>query len=137
MTLSRTGATKALQLDAGYDRGSGMKMKIYSGTVPTNANTALGAQVLLGTLTLANTPFSAAVAAGNGATKTAGTIASDTDADAAGMAAFFRLTKSDDTVVAQGTVSASGGGGDAILDAISIQLHGIISCSSLVITTGA
>ncbi len=133
MSLSRAVATKNLQLDAGYDRGTGMKLKIYSGSVPATADTALGAQILLATLTLANTPFGAASAG----VKTAGAIASDTDADATNTAAFFRLTKSDDTVVGQGTVSASGGGGDAIINSVSVVQHTTVSCSSLIITAGA
>ncbi len=133
MALSRTVVTKNLGLDAQYDRGTGMKLKIYSGSVPATADTALGAQILLASLVLANTPFSAAASG----VKTAGAIAPDTDADATGTAAFFRLTKSDDTVVAQGSVSASGGGGDAIINSVSVVQHTTVSCSSLAITAGA
>ncbi len=133
MSLSRTVATKNLQLDAAYDRGTGMKLKIYSGSVPATADTALGAQVLLAGLTLSNTPFAPASAG----VKTANAITSDIDADASGTAAFFRLTKSDDTVVNQGTVSAAGGGGDAILITTAIAQHGTVACASLVFTAGA
>ena len=133
MSLSRAATTKNLALDAAYDRGTGMKLKIYSGSVPATADTALGAQVLLATLTFANTPFGAA----SSGVKTAGTITSDTDADATGTAAFARITKSDDTVVAQCSVSASGGGGDAIINSTSIVQHTTVSCSALTVTAGA
>jgi hypothetical protein len=132
MSISRTAATKNLALDAAYDRGTGMKLKIYAGSVPANADASIGGATLLGTLTLANTPFSAA----SSGVKTAGAIASDTDADATGTASFFRLTKSDDTVVAQGTVSAAGGGGDAIINSTSVVIHTTISCSALSFTAG-
>lgn len=133
MSLSRAVATKNLQLDAGYDRGTGMKLKIYSGTPPATADTALAGNTLLAGLVLANTPFSAA----SSGVKTAGAITSDSDADATGTATFFRLTTSADAVVGQGTVSAAGGGGDAIINSTSIVQHTIVSCSSLVITAGA
>ncbi len=133
MALSRTAATKNLALDAAYDRGTGMKLKIYSGTPPVTADTALAGNTLLAGLVLANTQFSAA----SSGVKTAGAIASDTDADATGTATFFRLTKSDDTVVLQGTVSAGGGGGDAIINSTSVVQHTTVSCSSLVLTAGA
>ncbi len=137
MALSRTGATKALQLDAGYDRGAGMKFKIYSGSAPVNADAALSGNTLLAGLVFGATPFAAAVAVGNAATKTSNAITSDSDADATGTATFARITKSDDTVVAQCSVSAAGGGGDAILNSTSIVQHTLVSCSSLVITAGA
>lgn len=133
MSISRTAATKNLALDAAYDRGTGMKLKIYAGSVPANADASLGGATLLATLTLANTPFSAA----SSGVKTAGAITSDTDADATGTASFFRLTKSDDTVVVQGSVSASGGGGDAIINSTSVVQHTTVSCSALSFTAGA
>lgn len=133
MSWSRTDATVNLGLDAQYDRGTGMKLKVYAGAVPANAAASLGAAVLLGTLVLSNTPFAAAASRA----KTANPITSDSDADATGTATFCRLTTSADVVIGQGTVSATGGGGDAILNATAIIQHTTISCSSLVITGGA
>jgi hypothetical protein len=131
MAISRAAATKNLALDAEYDRGTGMLLKIYSGTVPATADTALGAQVLLATLTLANTPFGAASAG----VKTAGAIASDTNAANTGTAAFFRLTTSGGTVVAQGTVGTSGT--DAIINTTAISAGATVACSALAFTAGA
>ncbi len=133
MSLSRTAATKNLALDAAYDRGTGMLLKVYSGTVPANADASLGAAVLLSTLTLSSTPFTAASAG----VKTASAITSDTAAAATGTASFFRLTTSGGTAVAQGTVSASGGGGDAIINSTSIVANTTVSCSALSMTAGA
>ena len=131
MTISRTAATQNLALDAAYDRGTGMLLKIYNGSVPANAD-ASNANTLLAQLTLSNTPFTAASAG----VKTANAITSTTDAAATGTATFFRLTTSGGTVVAQGTVSASGGGGDAIINSTSIVQHTTVSCSALSFTAG-
>ena len=56
-------------------------LKIYTGTQPTDANTALGAQTLLATLTLSSTAFGASSASGSAGSKivtaTANTITDD------------------------------------------------------------
>lgn len=130
MAISRTAVTKNLGLDAEYDRGTGMKMKVYSGTAPATADTALSGNTLLATLTLANTPFSAAASG----VKTAGAIASDTNAAATGTATFFRLTKSDDTVVNQGSVGTTGT--DAVINTTAIVAGATVACSAMAFTAG-
>lgn len=58
------------------------KLELYTGTQPTDANTAIGAQVLLVTLTLNATAFGTPVASGSAGSKvvtaTAGSITSGT-----------------------------------------------------------
>ena|SRR5690242_756389 len=88
-------------------------IKIYAGTQPTDANTAVGAQTLLATLTFGATAFGASAAAGTTpsrkATATANTITGDTSADATGTATWFRILKSNGTtVVMDGSVGTSG-----------------------------
>jgi uncharacterized glyoxalase superfamily protein PhnB len=88
-------------------------LKIYSGSQPTDANTAIGAQVLLATLTLGSTAFAASSASGSAGSKvvtaTANTITGDTSADATGTAAWFRVLKSNGTsIVMDGSVGVSG-----------------------------
>lgn len=88
-------------------------LKIYAGTQPTDANTAVGAQTLLGTLTFGATAFGASAASGTTpsrvATATANAITGDTSADATGTATWFRVLKSDGTtVVMDGSVGTSG-----------------------------
>jgi hypothetical protein len=79
-------------------------LRIYDGVQPTNGNTALGAQVLLAELTFGATAFAAAVAG----VATANAIASDTSANAAGTASWFRCVKSDGTsVVFDGSVGTT------------------------------
>jgi hypothetical protein len=87
-------------------------LKIYTGSQPTDANTALGAQTLLATLTLASTAFGASSASGSAGSKvvtaTAATITGDTSADNTGTAAWFRVLKSNGTsIVFDGQVGTS------------------------------
>jgi len=104
-------------------------LRIYDGAQPTNANTAIGAQVKLAELRFGATAFGAAAAG----VITANAITADTDADATGTAAWFRALKSDGTtVVCDGSVGASGA--DLNLNSVAIQIHAQVQVSSLTIT---
>lgn len=88
-------------------------LKIYTGSQPTDANTAVGAQTLLATLTFGSTAFGASSASGSAGSKvvtaTANTITGDTSADNTGTAAWFRVLKSNGTsIVFDGSVGTSG-----------------------------
>jgi hypothetical protein len=112
-------------------------IKIYTGSQPTDANTAVGAQTLLGTLTFSSTAFGASSASGSAGSKvvtaTANTITDDTSADATGTAAWFRVLKSDGTtVVFDGSVGTSGC--DLNLTTTSIVSGADISVTSMTIT---
>ncbi len=107
--------------------GAGL-LKIYSGSVPANVGTALGAQVLLATLTLTD-PVAAAASSG---VLTFSTITQDSSADATGTAAFFRITDSDGNAVVQGTVGTSGA--DLNLTSTSIVATEPVAVSSFTIT---
>ena len=114
------------------------KLEIYSGTQPTDANTALGAQVLLSTMTMGSTAFGTPAASGSAPTKvvtaTANSITSDTSAAATGTASWFRAFKSDGTTkIMDGSVAASGSY-DMILNTTSIVAGATVSCTSFVIT---
>lgn len=131
MTISYAVTLKNLRLDqiTSQISTSGL-LRVYSGSVPTNADTALGAQVLLAEL-----PCSATFAAGaSGGTLTANAITTDASADATGTAAFFRLTTSGGTSKVQGSVGA--GSGDLSLNTTSIVAGAAVSVSSMVITAG-
>lgn len=85
-----TGAVNALAdaLDTTINAGSAAAtIKLYSGTQPANANTALSGNTLLATFTLDNPAFGAA---SGGIITMAGTPRSTTGV-AAGTATFFRL----------------------------------------------
>lgn len=99
-------------LDAGCLLANSGKLRVYTGTQPTDANTALGSQTLLGEFTMPSTAFGASIATGTApnraAVATAGTIA-DIVAVGTGTATWFRLLKSDGTtVLMDGSVGTSG-----------------------------
>ena len=79
-------------------------VKIYTGTIPTTPETALGSQTLLATVTL---PSSSAFTQTNGV-MTAAAITSVTIA-ATGTAAWFRWAESGGTVLGDGYVGANSG----------------------------
>jgi len=84
--------------DSGY-------LRIYDGTRPATADTAVGAQVLLAELRF-NNPASGPATAGVLAFSP---ITSDTSANESGTASWFRALRSDGTtVVMDGTVGTSG-----------------------------
>lgn len=86
------------ELDSGY-------LRIYDGTQPANANTAVSTQTLLAELRFNAT---AAPAASNGVL-TFNAITADSSANATGTATWFRALKSDGTtVIMDGTVGTSG-----------------------------
>ena len=68
---------------------------------------------------------------------TAAAIADDTDADNTGTAAEFVIVDRDDTQVLAGSVSAAGGGGDMILDSVSIVAGTTVSITAGTITMPA
>lgn len=124
--------------DAAVDRldlGAGAALlRIYSGTVPTDADTALGAQVLLAELTMSDPAFGSAVDSSPGATATASAITDDTAANATGTASFFRIYQSDGTTCEmQGDVTATGGGGTLQINSTAIQSGAKVSVTSLTI----
>lgn len=112
-TLSLSDETAQAEADAVAAKCNSGTLKIYGGSQPTDANTAVGAQTLLATLTFGSTAFAASSATGSTptrkATATANTITGDTSADATGTATWFRILKSNGTsVVMDGSVGTSG-----------------------------
>lgn len=110
--------------------GAAPTLEIRSGTIPANAATA-DAGTLLASMTLPSDWMSAA---SNGSKTLLGTW-SDTSADAAGNASYFRI-KAAGTCHIQGTITATGGGGDMTLDNISIAAGQQISITAFTLTAG-
>lgn len=134
MTLKYATNLRNAQQDAiaTFAGNSGL-LVIYAGTQPANPATTISGQTVLGTLTMNATAFSAA----SGGVLTANAITQDSAADNTGTASFFRLFKSDTTtVVMDGTITATGGGGDMTLNTVSIVSGGPISCTGFAITRG-
>lgn len=126
---SLTNAAASAAADAVTALANSGKLRIYSGTKPTNADTALSGNTLLAELTFGTTAFGAA---SNGVA-TANAITSDSSADATGTASFFRVFKSDGTTaVWDGTVGTAGC--DLNLNSTSISSGATVSVSSLTYT---
>lgn len=107
-------------------------LKIRSGSAPATCATADSGTVLA-SLTLPSDWMSAA---SSGSKAMTGTW-SDSSADNAGTAAHWRLYASDGTTChAQGTVTATGGGGDMTVDNTSFASGQAFSVTSFSITAG-
>ncbi len=101
-------------------------LRIYDGTQATNANTALGTQVLLAQLTFGATAFAAAVAG----VATANAITAATSANATGTASWFRCLESNGTsVVFDGSVGTSGA--NLNLNSVAISSGAEVDVTSL------
>jgi hypothetical protein len=108
--------------------GASHQTRVYNGTPPTNADTALSGNTLLATLTGAATAIASTAQNGSNARATFGTISSATAA-ATGTASFFRRLKSDGvTVVDQGSVGTSAA--DMIVNTTAFTSGSTISITS-------
>lgn len=100
------------------DAGSGAgKIEIRTASRPANPNTSSSGTTLLATVTLIDPAF--------GASSTGvATLADPVSVTgvAAGTAAWFRMLDSNDAAVIDGTVTATGGGGDLTLSTTTISI---------------
>lgn len=133
MALQLSTGVRNAQLDAFETTvGTSAILKIRTGSVPANCGTA-DAGTVLATL---NLPSDWMAAASSGSKAMSGTW-QDASADATGTAAHFRIYASDgSTCHAQGTVTATGGGGDLTLDNTSIASGQQVTISSFTLTAG-
>jgi hypothetical protein len=100
-------------------------LRIYDGTQPTTADTAIGAQVLLAELRFSATAFGAAVAG----VATANAITQDSSANASGTATWYRALGSDGTsVVEDGSVGTSSA--NLVLNSVAISSGAAVQVSS-------
>ena len=107
-------------------------LKIRSGSAPANVATADSGTVLA-TLTL---PSDWMAAASSGSKALSGTW-QDSSADATGTAGHFRIYASDGTTAhIQGTVTATGGGGDMTVDNTSFASGQSFTVTTFTITDG-
>lgn len=112
--------------------GTSAVLKIRTGAPPANC-AAADSGTVLATLTL---PSDWMAAASGGSKALAGSW-SDASADATGTAAHFRLYASDGaTCGLQGTVTATGGGGDMTVDNTSFASGQAFSVTSFTLTDG-
>jgi hypothetical protein len=129
MAISIAATSKTNRMAAvNTDLGTGGTLKIYSGTPPASADAALGAAVELvslpqGTYTASSGQLTCSF--------TAATVSTG------GTASFFRLVKAGgSTCIVQGTVTATGGGGDMTFSTVSFVTSATITLSSFVISDG-
>lgn len=113
MTLYYSNATRHAQNEGLITyAGTNTLFCLYSGTQPANANTAITSQVLLVAL-----PIAGVFGTDTDGTLTLGAV-TQTNAAASGTASFFRIFKSDNSVVMDGSVGLSGA--DLILNTVDI-----------------
>lgn len=132
MTIQFSTTTRNNMLDSfETTAGTTAQLRIYSGSVPATPATAASGTLLV-TMTL---PSDWMAAASAGAKSKTGTW-SGTGA-AAGTAGYFRVLDSAGTTChMQGTVTATGGGGDMTLDNTSIASAQTITVNTFVLTAG-
>jgi len=117
-TVDVQGDATASMFDNGY-------LRLYDGTQPTNADTAIGAQVLLAELRFAATGIATSV---NGVL-TANALTPDSSANASGTCTWYRALKSDGTtVICDG--SAGTADADLVLNSVAISSGAAVSVSS-------
>lgn len=108
------------------DQGAGVGLiKFYSGAIPANPETpATG--TLLATLSFSKPAFGSAIGGiSTAAAITNGSVASN------GTVGWFRITDSAGTALFDGTVTATGGGGDLTFNVIAWIAGGTIGITSL------
>jgi hypothetical protein len=121
-------STRAQAVVTACDAGSGAAvLQVRSGTQPAGPDTA-AAGTLLASITLNDPSF-----AESGAVLTIDSdpAIADSSADNTGTASWFRILTSAGTAVVDGSVTATGGGGDLTLNTVSI-----VSGASVTITGG-
>lgn len=99
-------------------------IRIYDGTQPATADTAVSSQVLLAELRLADPAFSDPIAGVMNTT----TITPDNDAKATGIASWCRFLAEDETPLFDGSVGLLNS--LLIINSVSIQQHAVVSISN-------
>jgi hypothetical protein len=133
MTLQFSTTVRNAQLDAVETAiGTSAVLKIRTGAPPANCGTADSGTVLA----TCSLPSDYLAAASGGSKAKAGTW-EDTSADNTGTAAHWRLYASDGTTChAQGTVTATGGGGDMTVDNTSFAAGQAFTVTGFTLTAG-
>lgn len=131
MSLQASVAVRNAILDAVETTvGTSAVLKIRSGSAPANCATADSGTVLA----TVNCPSDWMAAASSGSKAKSGTW-EDLSADASGTAAHFRLYASDGTTChLQGTVTATGGGGDLTVDSVTFTAAQAFTVTSFTIS---
>lgn len=116
--------------------GTSPILRLYNGTPPATPDTALSGNTLLAEGTLPS-DWMAAASGGTKAKSGTWTLTGQSGAGSGTAATFFRIFSSAGTdTLMQGTVTASGGGGDMTLDNNSIANGQSVTVSTFTLTAG-
>ena len=134
MTLQYSVTVRNAKLDAVETAiGTAPVLKIRTGAQPANCAAADTGTVLV-TINLASDWMAAA---SSGAKSMSGLPVTDLSADATGTAGHFRLYASNGTTCGlQGSITATGGGGDMTLDNVLIATAQLVSITGFTLTDG-
>lgn len=122
-------ARNALLTSIATSAASG-NLRIYTGSVPADPDTAPSGTLLVD-IVLPGTPFNAA----SGGSMSKNGTWSDSSANASGTAGCFRMIAANSPFYhVDGSVTATGGGGDLQLDTTTIVATGIVTVTSFTLT---
>jgi len=130
-------ASRNSALDTVFNNLNSGNMRVCDGTQPTDADTALGAQVDLADLAFGSTAFAAASAG----SKSANAITQDSSANATSTATW--VTLQDTGVAFSGSnarrmdMSAGTSGANINFNSVAISSGAAVSCSSFSVTQAA
>jgi hypothetical protein len=107
-------------------------VRLYSGTMPTNVQTALSGNTVLAEATMSATSFNQTfTTSGNNRVATANAITGDSAANASGTATFFRVFAGA-TAIWQGTVGTTDS--DMIMAETDIIANGPVNITSMTVS---
>lgn len=133
MAIQFNDTTRNARLDAiETNVGVSPKLRIYSGGMPANTGTAASGTLLVEI----DLPSDWMAAAASGTKTKSGTWTTGVGGAAnAGTAGYFRLLNTaGSTTFMQGTITATGGGGDMTLDSISITAGQSVTINTFTLT---
>lgn len=132
MALQLSTAVRNARLDTFESTiGTSAVLKLWPGAVPANCAAADAAGPVIASMTLPSDWMAAA----SGGTKALSGTWEDTSADNAGTVAHFRIYASDGTTChMQGTVTATGGGGDMEIQNTSVTAGQAITVTAFTLT---
>ena len=142
MSVQYSTAVRIAMLDAIETAiGNSPRLVFYAGAKPALCSDSIGGATVLATLALTGASgdfMSPASAAGNVVTKAKNPASTWTaTATGAGNASFYRVWDATMTTChEQGTVTATGGGGDITLDNVAIAISQTITVTGKTITAG-
>jgi hypothetical protein len=137
MTISYSATVKNAKLDQIETTiSTAPLLRVYNGTAPATADTALSGNTLLAEGALPS-DWLAAASGGAKAKAGTGTLTALAGAGAGTAGTFFRIYNSAGTTChMQGTFTATGGGGDMTIDNNSIANAQTITVNTFTITSG-